>query len=77
MQSVLWTIDSKDWKFLNANKVYNYVLKKVKQNSIILFHDTYKPSVIAALKLVDKLKEEGYIFLTVDEYMEYLIMKNN
>lgn len=30
--SVLWDVDSLDWKFRNSEKIYNYVLKKVKGN---------------------------------------------
>lgn len=70
LQSILWTIDSKDWKYLNSQKDYNYVLKKIKGNDIILMHDTYKPSVLAALNLIDELKNEGYMFITVSEYIK-------
>ncbi len=70
MQNILWTVDSKDWKFLNTKKNYNYLISKIKGNSIVLMHDTYKPSVNAALMIIDTLKEEGYMFVTVDEYIK-------
>ena len=35
--------------------------------SIILMHDEYQTSVEAALLLIDRLKEKGYEFVTVDE----------
>ncbi|MDD3304470.1 MAG: polysaccharide deacetylase family protein [Clostridia bacterium] len=67
---VLWNVDSKDWKFKNTSKTYNYVLKKVKGNDIILMHDTFKTSVEAAIKIVDKLLSECYTFVTVSEFYE-------
>lgn len=76
MTNILWTIDSKDWRFLNTTKDYNYVLKKVTGNDIILMHDTYKPSVLAALQIVDKLKSEGYMFVTVSEYLACIYQEN-
>lgn len=70
LTDVLWTVDSKDWKLKNTNKVYLYILKKVKGNDIILMHDTFKTSVEAALKVVDKLTAECYTFVTVSELLE-------
>ena len=38
-------------------------------NSIILLHDIYPTSVDAALLVVDRLQEEGYWFVTVEELL--------
>ena len=46
------------------------VIKKVKGNDIILMHDTFKTSIEAAVKIVDKLLEEDYTFVTVSEFYE-------
>lgn len=67
--SVTWDIDSKDWSFRNVNKTYNYVMKYVKGNRIILMHDIYKTSVDCALKLIDDLKGE-YTFVTLSKFLE-------
>lgn len=77
LTSVLWDIDSYDWKFRNTNKVYDYVLKRVKGNQIILMHDTYKTSVDAALRLVDTLKDNCYTFVTVSKLLEIKDIVNN
>ena len=45
------------------------VCAKVEENDIILMHDQYKTTVTAALKIVDRLTEEGYEFVTVDELL--------
>jgi len=66
---VLWTIDPTDWSCLNAETVTRRVLKKAKENAIILLHDYYQTSVEAALMIVDQLSREGYEFVTVDELL--------
>ena len=70
LTSVLWDIDSLDWKLRNKDKVYNYVLKKIKGNQIILMHDTYKTSIEAVEKLINILNEKGYTFITVSEFIK-------
>ena len=67
LTSVLWSVDSLDWKFKNAERTYNYVMKKFKGNDIILMHDSFDTSVEAAAKIVDTLQNRGYTFVTVSE----------
>ena len=43
------------------------VLEEAEDQSIILMHDYYATSVDAALEIVDRLLEEGYQFVTVEE----------
>lgn len=70
LKSILWNVDSLDWKLKNTNKVYNYVIKKFKGNDIILMHDSFKTSVEAATLIIDKLQSEGYTFVTVSEFLK-------
>lgn len=70
LESVLWNVDSLDWKLKNTNKVYNYVIKKFKGNDIILMHDSFKTSVEAATLIIDKLQSECYTFVTVSEFLK-------
>lgn len=67
LTSVLWSVDSLDWKFKNTERTYNYVMKKFKGNDIILMHDSFDTSVEAAAKIVDTLQNSGYTFVTVSE----------
>lgn len=68
LTSVLWHIDSTDWKLRNTNKIYAKVIKKAKDRRIILMHDTYKTSVSAVDKIIESLKDE-YSFVTIEELM--------
>lgn len=64
---IYWTVDPEDWKLLNAQKVTEAVCSKVKPGDVVLLHDFYPSSVDAALEIVDRLKREGYTFVTVEE----------
>lgn len=70
LTSVLWNVDSLDWKFKNTTKTYNYVLKRTTGNDIILMHDTFRTSVKAAEKIIDHYLSEGYTFVTVSEFLK-------
>lgn len=64
---IYWTIDTEDWKLLDAEKVVGCVTEHVTSGDIILLHDFYPTSVDAALELIDQLQMEGYTFVTVEE----------
>ena len=69
MFPVLWTIDPLDWCSSDVSCIVNTVCAKAGENDIILMHDQYKTTVTAALEIVDRLKAEGYEFVTVDELL--------
>lgn len=69
MFPVLWTVDPLDWSSTNAARITDKIVSKTEENDIILMHDYYKTSVTAALDAIDKLQEEGYTFVTVDEIL--------
>ncbi len=69
MFPVLWNIDPLDWNTPNASKVARRVIKNAEENAVILLHDYYSTSVDAAFMIIDKLTEEGFTFVTVDEIL--------
>lgn len=69
MLPVLWDIDPLDWCSGNSSQIVKKVMDNVEENSIILMHDEYAASVEAALEIIDKLKEDGYEFVTVDQIL--------
>lgn len=66
---ILWSVDTLDWKYRNADYVYRKVLSCAESGAIILMHDIYESSVEGALRAVDTLKTQGYEFVTVSELM--------
>ncbi len=69
MIEVLWNVDPLDWKTDNTDAVVQKVLKEVEENDIILLHDASESSVNAAFRIIDTLKKEGFVFVTVDEIL--------
>ena len=69
MFPVLWTVDPLDWSSTNAARITEKIVSRTEENDIILMHDYYKTSVTAALDAIDKLLQEGYTFVTVDELL--------
>ena len=69
MTPVLWSVDPKDWKSQNSGMVTGHILKNTKDGDIILLHDIFSTSVDAALQVVDRLVEEGYTFVTVEDLL--------
>lgn len=70
MIPVMWNVDSLDWKLRNTQAVVELVMEQVKDGDIILMHDGYDTSVEAASIIIDRLKEQGYDFVTVDELID-------
>lgn len=66
---VKWSVDPRDWESRNAEVVFQALREETKTNDILLLHDIYEPSVEAALRLVDELQGEGYLFVTVEELL--------
>ncbi len=69
MIPVGWTIDPLDWSVKNADEIVRKVVTEAEEDDIILMHDCYKTSVQAALRIIDVLQEEGFVFVTADEIL--------
>ena len=70
----LWSIDSGDWQGLGSEAIVKNVLTRVKNGSIVIFHDSDEkdqadrtPTVEALEVILPALKAEGYELVTVSE----------
>lgn len=70
--TVLWSVDSRDWRRPSVDKLVNSILREVKPGSIILFHDGKYPSPTPAAVaiIIDRLRGAGYELLTVSELLQ-------
>lgn len=70
-KSIIWNIDSLDWKNPGRDVVIERVMKRLKPGGIILMHasDTPLQTAEALPILLDKIKEEGYKIVTVGELL--------
>lgn len=64
---ILWSIDSGDWHRSDSDGVAQSIIRQAKSGDIVLMHDMSDSSVSAALKTVDALEAEGFVFVTVSE----------
>lgn len=71
--TIQWDIDSLDWKELGVDPVVDRVMKNVKDGSIILFHNNAKYITEYLPIILERLKNEGYEMVTINE----LIHKDN
>lgn len=71
MPIIHWSIDSLDWKTRNQTAILNTVFNQqgVKDGSIILLHDIHKTTVDAMDSMITRLKNEGYLLVTVPQLL--------
>ena len=68
--SILWSIDTLDWKHRNADKVLSYVKASAKDGSIILMHDIHQSTANGLENVILYLQKQGYEFVTVSEILQ-------
>ena len=67
---IYWSVDTEDWKTLDADAVYTAIMDGVYNGAIILLHDIYETTCDGAIMAIDELKAEGWEFCTVSELFE-------
>ena len=67
---LIWSVDPRDWCNHDAHAVETAVVSTVKDGDVILLHDMCDCSVDAALAIIDRLKAQGFSFVTVSELAE-------
>ncbi|OKL54732.1 hypothetical protein BSZ39_02665 [Bowdeniella nasicola] len=65
--SILWSVDTLDWKHRNPATTIKRALASSKPGGIILMHDIHPTSVQAVEGVITGLKERGFTFVTVDQ----------
>lgn len=73
---VRWSVDSRDWSYLNTAKTVNHVLSTTTNGSIILMHDIHATSVAAVPQIIRSLKKRGYTFVTLEQLNEKPLLAN-
>lgn len=68
---IMWSIDTRDWEHHNASRIISSVMNDVQDGDIILMHDIHKETRDASMKLIPRLRQEGYQLVTVSELAQY------
>jgi len=70
MPSILWSIDTLDWKHRNADKILTYVKASVNDGSIILMHDIHQTTADGLENVILFLQKQGYECVTVSDILQ-------
>lgn len=73
-QTVLWTVDTRDWAHTDKNTIINNIKSNIKNGSVILFHDYIappSPTPGVLCEILPYLKELGFRFVTVTELLSH------
>lgn len=68
MKTILWTVDTVDWKKPETSEMVSRVVSKVGNGTMILMHPT-KPVFEGLETMINEIKEKGYQLGTVSELM--------
>lgn len=74
---VNWSVDTLDWKSRDAQSVCNSIVTDTKPGDIILLHDIYESTAEGFRCGIEKLAQQGYEFMTVDELFKVYGMSFN
>ena len=66
-----WSLDTLDWKYKDPTRIYNSIMKDVKDGDIILCHDLHGTTVDAMEKVIPDLIAKGYQLVTVTELLSH------
>ena len=70
MPSIIWSVDTLDWKTRYADSTRRAVLNRVKDGDIVLMHDLYSATATASETIIPELVRRGYQLVTVSELAE-------
>ena len=73
LYTIQWSIDSLDWKDISSDEIVKRVTGKIHSGAIILFHNQGLNTAKALPTIIDRLKSDGYQFVSIGE----LIYKKN
>ena len=68
---VNWNIDTLDWRYRDADKIYNTIMNEVEDGSFIVLHDIHTTTAAAMEKVIPSLISKGYQLVTVSELLAY------
>jgi peptidoglycan/xylan/chitin deacetylase (PgdA/CDA1 family) len=71
--TILWSVDPRDWERRSAASITAAVVRGAAPGGIVLLHEgdcaANTPAAVAAI--IDRLRAEGYEFVTVSELLQY------
>lgn len=69
MKCIQWDVDSLDWKDLTADQIYQRVVPKVSEGSIVLFHNAALHTPEALPGIIEALQADGYKIVPISQQL--------
>ncbi|ARU52556.1 hypothetical protein CBR64_14915 [Cellulosimicrobium cellulans] len=66
LQVILWNLDTLDWKTKDAAETRRRAVEGARPGSVVLMHDIHATTVDAVPGIIDDLRAQGYLLVTVD-----------
>ncbi|UKJ64230.1 polysaccharide deacetylase family protein [Cellulosimicrobium cellulans] len=66
LQVILWNLDTLDWKTKDAAETRRRTVEGARPGSVVLMHDIHATTVDAVPGIIDDLRAQGYVLVTVD-----------
>ena len=66
---IMWDVDPLDWKYKDADTVYDAVMNHVQSGDIVLSHDLYQSTYEAYARIIPELVSRGYRLVSLDELL--------
>ncbi|GAA1975113.1 polysaccharide deacetylase family protein [Catenulispora subtropica] len=73
---IMWRVDPLDWKYPNAVRVADQIVSHAQPGRIVLSHDIHKTTIDAMPAVIQRLKQQGYTFVTVSTLLKGVNLQN-
>lgn len=70
MNTVLWNVDTRDWKVRDPDKIVQHVKTAAGTGSVLLLHSTYASTATALPRVIADMRSKGCEFVTLSEWIK-------
>ena len=68
--TIMWTVDSLDWKNPGVNQIISRVVNNITPGAIVLMHQAAPQTPDALPEIISSLRQQGYSFGTVTQVLD-------
>ena len=76
MDTILWTIDSRDWTGISASTMARNVIRQFHPGAVLLFHSTHVATLRALPAVLEAAEREHYRFVSLGEWRNTIQVAN-
>lgn len=75
LKIALWSVDTKDWKIKNVDRIIKKATENIKDGDVILMHDIFERTSLALKGIISELKSQDFQFVTLSELEEIELLR--